>query len=174
MDTKDDDELLISGILPFFPHLPGEGLWILSQLHLASTPGFRFWWALPDLSRERQMSDRMHQRMPDRMIEYMTDRMPNRMFEYMSDRMPNRMFEYMSDRIPNRMFEYMSDRMPNRMFEYMSDRMPNRMFEYMSDRMPSRMSEYVSDRIAVGGDHSKTVPLFFFGGCGVNFHGRPG
>ena len=47
------------------------------------------------------------------------------------------------------------------MFEYMSDRMPNRMFEYMSDRMPSRMSEYVSDRIAVGGDHSKTVPLFF-------------
>ena len=53
----------------------------------------------PDVNGERQIEDKIPQRMPDRMSEYSSDRMPDRLSEYVSKKMPGRMPEGMLEYI---------------------------------------------------------------------------
>ena len=133
-----------------FPHLPGEGCWILSQLFSSSSflssscssSSFSSTTsastststsALPTLRQSLRQLPRAvgtaGPQRPDGMPEYMPERLP----AYMPDRLP----EYM----PHRMPKYMRERMPHRMPEYMPDRTPKYIPDKMLEDMPDRISE---------------------------------
>ncbi|KAH9514281.1 hypothetical protein Btru_028598 [Bulinus truncatus] len=106
-----------------------------------------------------RMSERMPERKSQRIFERMPERKSQRVFERMSERMPERksqrVFERMFERMPKRkyqrvferMFERMSERMPERksqrIFERMPERKSQRVFERMSERMPERKSQRI-------------------------------